>query len=173
MGEPYMHKRLGGVNFNWNQVKAAKVRKNQDGERIYTIEFKSGVKVEYPEQNRGTIESRELTMWQSLDHDTETLLYDIKRAQVHGTKKDDLIKGEDIEDCTINVSGDNNDDHVEITNFYFGLEGYVESKNNTVILGNSDTLQLDEIVDTSDDIYEASAENYSKEIECPGINNIF
>ena len=172
MGEPYMHKRLGGVNFNWNQVKAAKVRKNQDGERIYTIEFKSGVKVEYPEQNNGAIQSRELTMWQSLDHDTETLLYDIKGAQVHGTKKDDLIKGENIEDCTINVSGDNNDDHVEITNSYFDYDHYNESKNNTVILGNSDTAQLDETIDTSD-IAEASEENYLKEIEGPGIDNTF
>ena len=173
MGEPYMKKILGGVEFNWNQVKAAKVRKNQDGERIYTIEFKSGVKVEYPEQNNGAIQSRELTMWQSLDHDTETLLDDIKGAQVYGTMKDDLIKGKNIGNCTINVSGDNNDDHVEITNSYFDYDDYYESKKyNTVILGNSDTAQLDETVDTSD-MEKVSLDTYSNEIEGPGIDNTF
>ena len=140
--EPVNIKTFGGVNFNWNQVKAAKVR-TVNGQKMYFIEFKTGVTAEYPMQEQGSMRSRELTMWQSMDYDTETILNDMKGVTVKGSKKDDHIVAKGITNSTINVSQDNNDDHIDVisSNTYAGDEllHSEASYGNTVILDDSDS----------------------------------
>ena len=140
--DPVNIKTFGGVNFNWNQVKAAKVR-TVNGQKMYFIEFKTGVTAEYPMQEQGSMRSRELTMWQSMDYDTETILNDMKGVTVKGSKKDDHIVAKGITDSTIDVSQDKNDDHIDVisSDTYAGNEllHSEESYANTVILDDSDS----------------------------------
>ena len=145
--EPIMNKNFGGVDFNWNQVKSAKV-KTVNGQKMYFIEFKSGVTAEYPQQTGdASMQSRELTMWQSLDYDTETILNGIENAKVKGSKQDDHIVGTGVKNCEIDVSGDNNDDHVDInskTTFIKHRDGGESrsakaSSDNKIILDENDS----------------------------------
>lgn len=164
--DPLNNKTFGGVLFNWNEVKSANVKKVQ-GQKMYFIEFKSGVKVQYPKQrenenNNPEMRSKELTMWQSLDYDTETFLNNVEHVKVSGTPKDDHIIGKSIIYSEINVSGDYNDDHVDIVSekAYEDIEGRShleradiegkrglwrdfdkshESHDNRLILGKDDT----------------------------------
>ena len=142
--EPVDNRTFGGVDFNWNEVKSAKVRK-VNGQKIYFIEFKTGVTARYPLQENGgaSISSRELTMWQSMDYDTETFLKNMKHAVIKGSKKDDHIVAKGITNSTIDVSQDDNDDHVDVISerTYAGNEllHTEESYDNTVILDDSDS----------------------------------
>ena len=145
--EPVHSKTFGGVEFNWNQVKSAKVKTGENGQKMYFIEFKTGVTAEYPLQESGSMHSRELTMWQSMDYDTETILKGIEGATIKGSKKDDHIVAKEVKNSTIDVSGDNNDDHVDVENtfrYYKRNDGSsyndaIKSENNKIILDAEDT----------------------------------
>ncbi len=170
MSDPIHNKKFGGVNFNWNQVKSAEV-KQKDGKKIYIVEFKSGIKVEYPEQKYGKMQSRELTMWQSFDYDTETILENVDNVKVTGSQKDDHIIGETITNSTINVANDkNNDDKVdirsEIRKYKDGIIAEDLSENNTLILDKSDTATLSKITR----IIGEDIRVKEKDIEGPGID---
>lgn len=145
--EPVNYKTFGGVEFNWNEVKSAKVKTGQNGQKMYFIEFKTGVTAEYPMQEDGSMSSRELTMWQSMDYDTETIIQRMEGATIKGSEKDDHIVAKEVKDSTIDVSGDNNDDHVDVENTYKyykynngdSYNDALKSEDNTIILGNDDT----------------------------------
>lgn len=161
MAEPVNNRNFGGVNFNWNQVKSAKVTKHKDGKETYFIEFKTGVTAEYPLQNGGQMRSnsREYSLMNLLKdvvsgndvYDTETELYGLVDAKVKGSKKDDYIVADGVKNCTIDVGGDNNDDHVDIkgdcveTHCQEGGAGYIKrvmnegSDGNRIILDQYDT----------------------------------
>ena len=111
---PVNPKNFGGANVNWNEVKSAKITKNKNGQKTYTIVFKTGVTAQYPVQKGGaSIQSRELTMWQSIDNDTKTVANGFKGLQLKGSEKDDYIIGRNLKNSTIDVANDKgNDDHV-------------------------------------------------------------
>ena len=145
--EPVNNKTFGGVTFNWNEVRKSNVRTDENGQKIYFIEFKTGVTAEYPEQQAGEMSSRELTMWQSLDYDTETILNRIDGAKIKGSKKDDHIIAKETTNSEIDVSGDNNDDHVDVESKYTTFkhaDGHTISDrkvsgDNEILLGEGDT----------------------------------
>lgn len=181
--EPVNSKTFGGVSFNWNQVKSAKVKTGENGQKIYFIEFKTGVTAEYPMQEDGSMQSRELTMWQSMDYDTETVLKNLKGAKIKGSEKDDHIIAKEVTDSTIDVSGDNNDDHVDVESEYRNYK-YKDgtkfhdsklSKNNTLILGKDDTAtKTTKIIKKTEDGkggFKVDEEVRSRDIEGPGIEN--
>lgn len=197
MSEPVNNKNFGGVNFNWNQVKSAKVIRNKDGEETYFIEFKTGVTAEYPLQHGARMSSvpREFSFMNlmrdvasgDIDYDTKTELSFIKGATIKGSSKEDHIVGEYIKDCTIDVSGDNNDDHVDIkgdsltcryeNGKYINSDSYNGSHDNKVVLDKHDTMTNIERVDTTKDgKYEFSIwgpKTYETKIEGPGVENRF
>lgn len=113
MTEPV--KRFGGLGLDWNQVKNCEIKQNKNGEKTYFIEFKTGVTAEYPMQKTGYIESRELTLWQSFDYDTQTHLTGANNVKIKGSKNDDHILIDYSTNTTVDVGGDNNDDEVHIS----------------------------------------------------------
>ncbi|MBQ8459179.1 hypothetical protein IJ541_03645 [bacterium] len=183
--EPIMYKNFGGVDFNWNQVKSAKV-KNVNGQKMYYIEFKSGVTAEYPEQSGdASMRSRELTMWQSFDYDTETILNGVQNAKVKGSKKDDHIIGKEVQNCEIDVSGDNNDDHVDIESKYRTTKfnkkhgGYTDrsakrSSDNKIILDKNDsatrTYEYKEKIQQPDGKFKENLAVQKREVNGPGVD---
>ena len=180
MTEPVNIKNFGGVDFNWNQVKSAKVEKGKDGKKTFFIEFKTGVKMEYPMQQGDTSAgSKELTMWQSLDYDNETVIYGLKNAKITGSKNDDHIIGRGIKGCRIDVSNDNNDDKVDVNKGAeykypdHTLEKHIESEDNTIVMDKKDkATQLQTHVTYAKD---GKVEKFKREInvEGPGIENRF
>ena len=181
--EPVNLKTFGGVAFNWNQVKSAKVKTGQNGEKTYFIEFKTGVTAEYPMQKNGSMQSRELTMWQSMDYDTETILSKLKGVKIKGSKQDDHIVAKEVEDSTIDVSGDNNDDHIDVESVYRHYKykdgtrsrDIKASKNNTLILGKDDTAtKTTKIIQKTENGrggLKVDEEVRTYDIEGPGIEN--
>jgi len=192
MTEPVNMKNFGGVDFNWNEVKSAKKVKGKDGKETYIVQFQTGVTAQYPLQKGqgASMGSRELTMWQSIDYDTETVLTDIDGAKIKGSKKDDHIIAKNIEDTVIDVAGDNNDDHVDIISYNRSESHYGEdyhdvtymsndnSEGNKIVLGNDDT--ADQKVDFEDKAYTDDGVKItnkkkftSNSVEGPGIENRF
>lgn len=177
MTDPAVHnKNFGGVNFNWNEVKSAKVVKGKNGKETYFIEFKTGVKAEYPVQNGASMNSRELTMWQSLDYDNETVINGMQGATITGSQSDDHIVANGVKGCTINVANDNNDDHVDIVendeyfSSYGGLHEATNSEGNKIILDKKDTAKNKYIISNGNlDAIGAQEVN----VQGPGVENRF
>ena len=177
MTDPVNRKNFGGVDINWNQVKSAKMEKGKDGKKTFFIEFKTGVKMEYPmQQGVPSAESKELTMWQSLDYDNETVIDGLKNAKITGSKNDDHIIGKGIKGCRIDVANDNNDDKVDILGYRYPdhtICSFRESEDNTIVMDKKDkATQLHTHVTGTVD---GKVENFKREInvEGPGIENRF
>lgn len=166
MAEPAInHKVFGGAHFNWNQVEHATETLNKDGKKTYCVIFKTGVKIEYPEQDDAYYDaaatSREYTMWQSLDYDTETFTKNFKNAKITGSLKDDYIESIDNEGCIIDVANDHNDDKVKVKI----LQLKNSRENNEIILDSKDIIGHYRKKDPND---------YSEQIiKGPGIENEF
>lgn len=167
MAEPTVYnKYFGGVEFNWNEVKSAKKVTDKYGRETFIVEFKTGIKAEYPEQNGSSMNSKELTMWQSFEYDNETIINGMHGAKITGSQKDDHIVAYSTHDCEIDVANDNNDDYVEVIGTDLDYEH--DTRDTLVKLDKSDKLRRAHHYSL-----ENHEENSSVEIKGPGIDNTF
>ena len=136
---------IGGVYFNSNQIKASR-QELKDGKAHYTIEFKTGATLSFPEQevernsSKKYVYSSEVGFFENLvtegDYvDTRNNIAGLYGATFTGSKNDDCIEVHGCENCTINVANDENDDLVDVS----GLAG---NKNVTVKTDSDDKILL-------------------------------
>ena len=182
--KPVNRVNIGGVTLDWNQVKSKKVQ-TVNGQKVFIIEFKTGVKAIYPTQNSNdgaSIDSRELTMWQSLDYDNETFVKNLDNAVITGSIEDDHIIAENVYNTTIDVSDDNNDDQVDVVSAhykevrsdgtlrYVGKDNHGYSHDNKVKLDKHD--KASEIVKNYENSEKTDEYTLSK-VKGPGTENRF
>ncbi len=164
MTEPVHKKVFGGVKMNWNEVKSAQVNVDKkNNKNTYNVTFKTGVRVEYPEQTnpKASIYSEEEGSIFS-GHDTSTRINYLDGAKVTGSRDDDYIRCNQVKNSTIDVSKDHNDDEVEMITTAKNYKEFKENNdNNTIMLDEEDTAK----------IYTAKGFNTLKEVEGPGIEN--
>ena len=171
---PVNPKDFGGANVNWNEVKSAKITKNKNGQKTYTIVFKTGVTAQYPVQKGGaSIQSRELTMWQSIDNDTETVANGFEGLQLKGSEKDDYIIGRNLKNSKIDVANDKgNDDHVVLESLSQHKPDYTFWQCNegvSVKLDENDTLDKRHVHEESNGKGDISTTVENYRIKGPGI----
>ena len=179
--KPIHRKNFGGASLNWNEVKSAKVTKGKNGDKTYTVVFKTGVEASYPQQKNqdAALSSQQAALF-DFGTDNVTTADNMDRLFIKGSKEDDRIIGTGITNSRIDVSGDNNDDHViiqsKIKNRDYGdivdrTEQY--SENNTLILDRHDSAEKRyEQIEINSKETEVTRDK-DHEIQGPGIDNTF
>lgn len=185
--KPIHRKNFGGASLNWNEVKSAKVTKDKNGDKTYTVVFKTGVEASYPQQKNqdAALSSQQAALF-DFGTDNVTTADNMDRLFIKGSPEDDRIIGTGITNSKIDVSGDNNDDHViiqskrqheEWTNGEYNHVEEQKSENNTLILGENDSAEentdFKRIRVKSNGEKSVREYNYSREIQGPGIDNTF
>lgn len=144
MAEPINIQTFGGARVNMNEVESTEVVKDTNGKPKFIINFKSGVKVQYPKQsssNQATVKSCRIP--NELPNNRDLVKTEVNRffgLELTGTDKFDSVEIEGSKNCRIDTCNDNTADMVRINDDYD--TGKTFKSSNNIVIGN--WLQVDE-----------------------------